>query len=132
MQFQFLRRRAVNFQNLIARQNARLRRRGVFHWCDNGEDTIFGRDFDTQSVEAAAGIVLHVAKIVRLHELAVGIERSEHPLHRGIDEIVITRLVTIHIILSQQLYRFGEDRDLRVAAVRVIFRRVGGEEPQHQ
>jgi hypothetical protein len=54
------------------------------------------------------------------------------PLHRGIDEIVITRLIIIHIILSQQLYRFGEDCDLRVAAIRIIFRRVGGEEPQHQ
>src|SRR4029077_9493387 len=98
----------------------------------NGEDTISGRYFDTKSVEAAAGIVLHVAKVVRFHELAVGIERGEHALHRGIDEIVITRLIIIHIILSQQLYRFGEDRDLRVAAIWIIFRRVRSKEPQHQ
>src|SRR5438067_13940221 len=64
--------------------------------------------------------------------MAVRIERAEHALHRGIDEIMITRLVAIHIILPQQLDRFGEDRDLRITAIRIIFRRAHGKEPQRQ
>src|SRR5439155_24535172 len=72
---------------------------------------------DPESVESAARVLLHVAKIVRVHELAVRIELGEHAFHCGGDEIVITGFVSIDIILPDQLDGFREDRDLRITAV---------------
>ena len=45
------------------------------------------------------------------------IERREHASHRGINQIVVTRLVPVHIILPKQLDRLRENRNLSVAAI---------------
>ena len=117
LQPQFLGRDAVDFQNLIAGQNAGLRRRRVFHRRDHGEQSVLDRDLDAEAVEPAAGVVLHVLEVVRVHELAVRIERGKHALHRGVDQVVIADLVAIDVILPDQLDRLREGGDLRVAAV---------------
>src|SRR5947207_2424659 len=125
LQVHFFGRRAVDFENLIARENARFGRRRVFHRGDDGRQTAFDRDFNTEPVKSAPRIVLHVAKIVRFHELAVRIERGEHSFHRRGDQVVISRFVSIDIILSNQLDGFGKDRDLRITVVFCCVRRSG-------
>ena len=40
------------------------------------------------------------------------------PFHRGVDQVVVTRLVArLHVILPEQLDRFRENGNLRVAAI---------------
>ena len=55
------------------------------------------------------------------------IERREHPFHRRIDEIVIARLISIDVILPEQLDRFGKNGNLRVTVVllRLVLRFFG-------
>src|SRR5262245_14670732 len=45
------------------------------------------------------------------------IQGRKHPLHCSGDEIVITRLVLIHVILPDQLQGFCENGNLRVAVI---------------
>jgi hypothetical protein len=59
----------------------------------------------------------------------VWIEGREHAFHRGINQIVVTRLVAIHVILPEQLNRFRENRNLRVAAIVIPAGGVGGVKP---
>ena len=89
----------------------------------------FDRDFDAEAVEPAARVILHVLEVIRLHELAVRIERREHAFHRGVNQIVVTRLVAVHVILPEQLDRFRENRNLRVAAIVIAAGGVGGVKP---
>ena len=117
MQPEFLGRHSVDFQDLVARQDPRLGRWGVLHWRDHRDHPVSYPDLHAESVEAAARVVLHVLEVVRVHELTVRIERREHPSHRGVDEVVIADLVTVDVILSDQLDRFGKSRDLRVTRV---------------
>src|SRR2546430_2388118 len=53
------------------------------------------------------------------------IERREHAFHRRGDEVVITRLVPVHVILPNQLDGFGQNRDLRITALVFLVRRPG-------
>ena len=85
LQLHFFGRVSVDPQNLIAGKNARLCRRRVFHWCDDSEQPPLHRDLNAKAVEPAARVVLHVLEVIRLHELAVWIERGEHAFQRGIN-----------------------------------------------
>ena len=108
---------AVDSQDLVAGENARLGRRRVLHRSDHGRQAVFHRDLDPEAVETAARVVLHVAEIIRVHELAVWIQRGKHALHCRGDEIVIARLVLIHVILPEQFERLCENGNLRVAVI---------------
>ena len=123
---------SVDPQNLIAGKNARLCRRRVFHRRDDREQPALYRHLNAEAVEPAAGVILHVLEVIRLHELAVRIERREHAFHRGINQIVVTRLVPVHVILPEQLDRFRENRNLRVAAIVVPAGGMGRVEPDSE
>ena len=56
------------------------------------------------------------------------IERREHAFHRGVNEVVVTGLVAVHVILAQKLDGFREDRDLGITAVVIAAGRMGGVE----
>ena len=107
----------IDFQNLVARQDARFCGGGIFHRGDDRQHSVLARNFDAKAVETAAGVILHVPKIFRLQKLAMRIERSEHAFHRRVDQIVITGFVPVDVILPEQLYRLGKDSDLLVAIV---------------
>jgi hypothetical protein len=62
----------------------------------------------------------------------VWIEGGEHAFHRGINQIVVTRLVAVHVILPEQLDRFRENRNLRVAAVVIRAGGMGRVEPDSE
>ena len=83
----------------------------------DGEHAVLHRDLDAEAVEPAAGVVLHVLEIIRIHELAVRIERREHAFHRRVNQVVITHFVAVDVILPDQLDRLGKNGNLRVTAI---------------
>ena len=129
LQIHFLGRVAVDPQNLVAGQNAGLGRGRIFHRRDNGEQAALHRHFDAETVEPAPGVILHVLEVVRIHELTVWVERREHAFHRGVNQVVVAGLVAIHVILPEQLDRFGENRNLRIPTVVITAGGVRGVEP---
>jgi len=70
-----------------------------------------------EAIEPAARVVLHVTKVIRVHELAMRVQRRKHPLHCRRDEIVIARLVIVYVILPNQLESLCENGNLRVAVI---------------
>src|SRR5438045_2445272 len=105
---------------MISRYDAGLRASRVFPWRLDSWQPVFDRDFNAEPVETAARVFLHVAEVVRVHELAMRIERAEHAFQRGGDQIVIAGFISVDVILANQLDRFGEHRDLRVSAVLLL------------
>ena len=130
LQLHFLGRVAVDPQNLVAGKDACFRRRRVFHRRDHGEQSVFYRDFDAEPVEAAARIVLHVLEVVRIHELAVRIERREHAFHRRVNQVVVAGLFAIDVILPDELDRFRENRNLRITGIFLLAGRADGVEAE--
>src|SRR5262249_40427444 len=74
-------------------------------------------NLDPEAVEAASRVILHVSKIARIHELTMGVQGRKHALHCRSDEIVIARLVFIHVILPEQFQSLCENGNLRVAVI---------------
>ena len=105
---------SIDFQNLIAWEQAGLEPRRVFHRRDNGEHAIAHGDDDAEAAELAPGVVLHILVADRLHELAVRIEIGHHAAQRAVDEVVVADFLFVHVILPDEQQRAGEDRDLVV------------------
>ena len=75
------------------------------------------RDDHADAAELAVRVVLHALEIRRLHELAVRIERAEHPAHRGIREVLVGDFLFVHVVLPDELQRAGENGNRRVGGV---------------
>ena len=64
-QRQVLRALAVNLDDAVAGQDARLETRRVFHRRDDRDEIVLHRDHDAQPAELALGVVLQLLVFVR-------------------------------------------------------------------
>jgi hypothetical protein len=46
-----------------------------------GQQSALHRHFNPEPIEPTPGVVLHVLEVIRIHELAVRIERRQHAFH---------------------------------------------------
>ncbi len=108
---------AVDLEDLVARQQPGLEAGRVLHRGDDDEIAILRRNDDAEAAELALGIVLHPLEVIRVHELAVRVQRAQHAPHRAVGEVVEGDFFLIHVILADELEGAGEDGDRRVAGV---------------
>ena len=118
----------VDLENPVARQNACPKARRIFHGRDDGDVTVFHSNHDAEAAERALRIALEFLVFFRFHELAVRIERVEHPFERAIDQILIGKLLAVHIVLAHALH--DDRKQLQARIGRVLLGRLGGAKKQ--
>ena len=81
-------RSAFNFGDDVAGADTQARGGSAFQRGDDGDLIVALGDQDAQTVEGALLPVLHVRVLFRLEERGVRIERPQHSVDRGVDELV--------------------------------------------
>ena len=73
----------------IARLNAGLGGGRVVDRRDDFDDVVFHRDLDAEAAEFALGLGLHVLEVFFVHIARMRIERGQHAVERGFDQLVV-------------------------------------------
>ena len=62
---------------------------------DHLHEAFFHRDFDAETAEFAAGLHLHVAEALGVHEARMRIEAGQHAVDRGFDQLAVVGLFDV-------------------------------------
>ena len=121
----FLGGRTVDLENLVAAHESGLGGGGVLHRGNDDEHAVLRGNDEAQAVVTAAGVVLHVLEVVRLHELAVRVQAREHAAQGVVGQRAVIDFVLVHVVLADKLEHAGEDRQAGVNVVVLGGRFVG-------
>ena len=105
---------AVNLDDAVAGQDAGLEAGAVFHGGDDGDEIVLHGNHDAEAAERALGVVLQLLVFLRLHELAVRVQRVEHAFEGGIDQFLVSQLLAVHIVLADLLHHVGKELEAGV------------------
>ncbi|EAU68236.1 hypothetical protein STIAU_7773 [Stigmatella aurantiaca DW4/3-1] len=118
----------VDAENLIARAQARPRRRGVVDGRHDDDAFALASDFDAQPPELPRGVDLHLLEDLGRHIEGVGVQRLEHALDGALHEPgVVHRL---HVVVLHVGEHPREHLQVLVGVVLAIRERSGGGEQQ--
>jgi len=112
-----LRASAVDFEDSVAGHDPGSGGGGVVHRGDDGEGVAPQTDLDSDAAEFAFGVLLEVVVLLGLHELAVGVERAEHPFERAVDQVLIREAFAVHVIVPNFLENEREQAQVPVDVV---------------
>ena len=112
----------------VAGLHARARRRRIVDRRYDLHQAVLHRDFDAQPAELAAGLHLHVAVGLLVHEAGMRIQRCQHAVDRGFDQLaVIDRL---HIVRPHPVEHVAEQIQLAIGFAGRRLGRCAGQEDQ--
>ena len=112
----------VELDDEIARLEARFRRRRVVDRRDDLDQAVIHGDLDAESAELAAGLNLHVAEAFGVHVARVRVERGQHAVDRGLDQLVI--LDRLDVVLLDLREHVAEEAERAIGVGAGV--RVGG------
>ena len=105
----------------VARADAGLRRRRVVDRGDDLDEPVFLGHLDAEAAELALRLDLHVLEGLGVHVARVRVERGEHAVDGGFDQLGFVRL--LDIVVADLVEHVAEQVEL---AVGVGGRRIGG------
>ncbi len=111
---------AVDLDNAVAGSEAGLAGGRELHGLRDGEDHALagtvGADAqdDAHAAERTLGVLAHVVVFAGLHELAVRVQRADHALERGVDELLVGDLSAIDVVLPDGFQHAGEQLNVLV------------------
>ena len=73
---------------------------------------LFHGDLDAEAAELAAGLHLHVAEALGIHVARMRIERGEHAVDRGLDELGLVR--ALDVVRADLLEHVAEEAELTI------------------
>ena len=120
---------AVDMADEVARLQPGARRRGVVDRRYDLDQAVFHRDLDAEAAELAAGLHLHVLELARRQEARMRVQRREHPLDGGLDELFVGHV--LDIFRADALEHVAEQVELAVC-LRIRAGGPGGEQRRRQ
>ena len=124
----------------VAAHDPGLGGRRVFDRRHHLDHAVLHRDFDAEPTELAAGLHLHVTEMLRIEIGRMRVERGQHAVDRGFDQLGVIGL--LDIVRAHALEHLAEQIELPVdfrvggrcglAARQAHHRRSGSEHGQHQ
>ncbi len=118
---------AVDLHDEVAGLEARVRGRRVVDRRHHLDDAVLHRDLDAEAAELAAHLDLHVAEILGVHVARMRVERAQHAVDRGLDELLVRHV--LDIVGADPLEHLAEQVELaisvRIGRLRRL-RRIGG------
>ena len=124
MQAQPLRAFALDLNDAVAHQYSSLECRRVFHRRDDRQKIVAHSDDNAHAAKGAFGIILQFVVLLGVHELAVRVERIEHPFQRVVNQFFVGEFIPVHIVSAHPLQHAGEQLHVLVPHI-ILFTRLG-------
>ncbi len=86
---------AIEMGDEITRLDAGARRRGIVDRRHHPDEPLLHGDLDTEPAELAARLHLHVAEALLVQVARVRVQRLQHAVDRGLDQLLVRGLVDI-------------------------------------
>ena len=112
---------AVDMRDEVAGLQPGARRRRVVDRRDHLDQAVLHRDLDAEPAELAAGLHLHVAEVLGVHVARMRVERGQHAVDRGFDQLLVGDL--LDIVGAHALEHLAEQVELPIGVGRVGCRR---------
>jgi len=74
-------------------------------------------DHDADSAKQPLRVILQFIVFFRVHELAVRVQRIEHPFQRRINQLFVSQFVAVHIVFAHTFEHTNEHLDVLVNIV---------------
>ena len=124
---QALRRLVVDRGDDVAGQHARLGGRRIVDRRHHLDEAVLLGHLDAKAAELALRLDLHVAERLGVHVARMGVERGEHAVDRGLDQLRLVRL--LDIVVADLVEHVAEQVELPIGVGR---RRIGGRTDEEQ
>ena len=86
---------AVERGDEVARLQAGFGGGRAVHRRHHLDQAVFHRDFDAKAAELALGLDLHVAEVFLVQVARMRIERGQHAVDRGLDQLLVVRRLDV-------------------------------------
>ena len=103
---------AVDLHDVVVRLDPGARGGRVVDRRDDLDEAVLHGDLDAEAAELAAHLRLQVAKILRIEIARVRIERAQHAVDGGLDELLVVRL--LDIVGADTLQHLSEEIELAI------------------